>query len=351
MSDAAYTLPLNKLQGSLLGYCERTFVEWREIKIKDFVELANGWESKIYAFNLEYGPENKRQTQSLVLRLYSGEQSFAKSKREFYALDRLHRAGYPVPYPYTLERLNSPFGAPFLLIERISGQAMQPVLVKASQNEQSALITLFCDLFVRLHRLEWRQFVPAESSYQAVDPYVFVDRWFILARQVFHHYSKHDFFPVLEWLETQRNELYCLEPAPVHLDFHPDNIILRGDGSGVVIDWTGFEVSDARFDLAWTLLLFYAYLGRDWRDRILEEYERLWGSRVEHIEVFEIFAGLRRLSEMSISMTSGAGQQGMRPEAQLHMKAQKGAYRNVYQLVLQRTGIGICEIESWLSET
>jgi aminoglycoside phosphotransferase (APT) family kinase protein len=338
------------MQGSLLEYCERSFAEKRDLRIKDFAELAQGWESKIYAFKLEYGPETRRQTLSMVLRLYSGEQAYAKSKREFYALNRLYRAGYPVPYPYSLERQNSPFRAPFILIERIAGRPLLPILIEASQKRQRALITYFCDLFVRLHRLEWHQFVHAERGYQAIDPFVFVDRWFILARQTFNHYSKHDFLPVLEWLEKQRNDLYCLEPAPVHLDFHPNNILLRANGSAVVIDWTSFDVSDARFDLAWTLVLSYAYLGMDWRDRILKEYENLWGNRIEQIEVFEVLAGVRRLSELSISLTLGAIQQGMRPEAVIQMQAQKDAYRRVYQLVLQRAGARIPEIESWLDE-
>ena len=33
----------------------------------------------------------------------------------------------------------------------------------------------------------------------------------------------------------------CRHPALVHGDFHPNNILLREDGSAVVIDWAGLQ--------------------------------------------------------------------------------------------------------------
>lgn len=349
MSDAGCDLPPKYLRGTLQAYCRRTFTEWDGLEIKAIEDITSGWESEVYAFDLLHGPA--KDIQPLILRLYAGEHAFAKAEREFIALRRLHNAGYPVPRPYRLERRNSPFGNPFVLIERIAGRPMLSSMLDVGQVEQRALIALFCDLFARLHRLDWHQFIQAERGYQAIDPYVFVDRWFILARQSFTHYSKYDFLPVLEWLETKRNELFCLEPAPVHLDFHPNNILLRGDGSAVVIDWTGFDVSDARFDLAWTLVLSYAYLGAEWRDQVLKGYELMGGKQVEQIEIFEVFACLRRLYEMHISLSQGAGRQGMHSRAEADMKAQKGAYQKVYHLLLHRTGIRIPEIERYLSES
>ncbi len=50
---------------------------------------------------------------------------------------------------------------------------------------------------------------------------------------------------------------------PVHWDYHPGNVLLRDDSSAVVIDWTQIDVSDPRFDLAWTLLLVSSYEGAE----------------------------------------------------------------------------------------
>ena len=113
--------------------------------------------------------------------------------------------------------------------------------------------------------------------------FLFVDRWLNNMRVLLERYEQPGFFPLIRWFEERRSSVPCPHPSVLHWDFHPSNILIRTDSSPVVIDWTGLRVSDARFDLAWTLLLARSYLGQAWRDRILSEYERLLGSRVEEI--------------------------------------------------------------------
>lgn len=153
------------------------------------------------------------------------------------------------------------------------------------------------------------------------------------------------FLPVLEWLEARRDQVPCLRPSPIHWDFHPGNVLLRDDGSMVVIDWTGPDVSDSRFDLAWTLLLVSTHEDTKWRDLVLQEYERLVGTKVEQIEYFDVAACARRLLSVVISLSEGPEKLGMRPEAVAMMKQQMGAIEGVYDLLLERTGIRVAEVE------
>ena len=105
--------------------------------------------------------------------------------------------------------------------------------------------------------------------------YAFVDGWLAEARSILGQFDVPDAAAMLDWLEVRRDRVPCVQPAPVHLDYHPNNILLGRDGSAHVIDWTQIQVSDPRFDLAWTLMLVGAAEGWEWRDRILAEYERL----------------------------------------------------------------------------
>jgi aminoglycoside phosphotransferase (APT) family kinase protein len=57
--------------------------------------------------------------------------------------------------------------------------------------------------------------------------------------------------------------------------------MIRQDGTAVVLDWSGFEISDARFDLAWTMVLFSSYEGPAWREKILHTYEHLQGAPIK----------------------------------------------------------------------
>jgi aminoglycoside phosphotransferase (APT) family kinase protein len=75
----------------------------------------------------------------------------------------------------------------------------------------------------------------------------------------------------------------------------------------VVIDWTGLQVSDVRFDLAWTLLSMSPHGRMEWRNHLLQAYERLRRAKVQQIEWFETFACVRRLRMVIVSLSAGAG--------------------------------------------
>jgi len=334
------------VQGRLQAYYAAAFPDRQGVQVGGLTRINAGWESDVYAFVAEYGPAGARQRKELILRIYPGNDAYHKSAREFHGMRQLRRAGYPVPGVLLLERECSPFGQPFLLMEKIQGQEMWPSLFRSLPGKQRTLLTLFCELFVQLHDLDRRPFVDDAAGYDVEGaPYVLVDRFLSMARSFLMRFSKPDFLPILEWLEARRGDVPCARPSVVHLDFHPANILLRDDGSAVVLDWTQVGVSDARFDLAWTLLLVGAYEGTAWRERVLREYERLAGNPVEQLGYFDVAACLKRLLSVVVSLSDGAEELGMRPGAEAVMKAQIGALHVVYDLLLERTGIWVAEVE------
>lgn len=335
----------DNVQRSLQAYYAQACPAKRGLQVKDLSSITAGWESEMYAFDVEYGPAEDRRRETLVLRLYPGDQAHAKAAHEFHSMRQLHQAGYPVPYVHMLERTNSPFGKPCVIMERIAGQVMGPLFSSARGEQQREILTRFCALFVQLHRLDWRPFVEDGTRDATQGPYGFVDRSLRRAHDVLAQFSLRGFLPIVAWLEERRDTVSCRQPALVHGDFHPNNILLRDDGSAVVIDWAGLQVSDARFDLAWTLLLTGTHGSVEWRDSILQEYEHLVGARVEQLEWFETFACLRRLRVVTVSLSEGAEKLGLRPDAVTMMQQQMGAIQQVYALLLERTGIRVAEVE------
>jgi aminoglycoside phosphotransferase (APT) family kinase protein len=197
-----------------------------------------------------------------------------------------------------------------------------------------------------LHALDWRAFVSDMARYEGQGPYAFIDQWLSEAHAALERFPPSGFSRVLQWLEARRDQVPCQRPSPIHWDYHPGNVLLRDDGSAVVIDWTQIGASDSRFDLAWTLLLTSSHQGVEWRGLILKEYERLAGVEVEQIEYFDVAACLKRLGSVAASLTFGPEKLGMRPGAQAHMRRQMPAFKAVYALMLERTGIRVTEVES-----
>ena len=336
------------IQNHLQTYCASAFPAKQNLHITNLTSISAGWESDVYSFTLEHQLAGERAREDLVLRVYPGDDARFKSAREFDGMRRLHRAGYPVPEVLVLENENSPFDRPFVIMEKIEGEMLWPLLFGTGKREPE-LMTQFCKLLVDLHALEWRSFVDDVSRYDTGDPYTFIDRTLASGRSASDHYPQLGFASVTEWLEARRDQVPCYRPSFVHLDYHPGNILLRDDGTAIVIDWTQVDISDPRFDLAWTLLLVSVHEGAGSRDVILKEYERLAGTRIEQIEYFDVFACIKRLYSVLVSLSQGPETMGMRPEAVAQMQQQMGATRKVYDLLLERTGINIPEVEKLLA--
>jgi aminoglycoside phosphotransferase (APT) family kinase protein len=335
---------------ALQAYIATALPDRLQPTVSDLASLSVGWESDVYAFDLASGPPDGRVSEALVLRVYPGVDAYAKSEREFQGMRQLFAAGYPVPRVLALERGTSPFGKPFMIMEKVEGEMMWPHLFRSPEPRQSALLALFCDLLARLHRLDWRPFADDPAAIESAGPYAFADGWLALVRNALAQFHMPEADALLDWLEARRDRVPCARPAPVHWDFHPANLLLRADGSATVIDWTQIQVSDPRFDLAWTLMLVGAAEGWVWRDRILAEYERLAGAPIQELEWFEVAACGKRLFSVMVSFAAGPEALGMRPEAIELMRKQLGALRNVYQLFVARTGLRLQEVERLLAE-
>lgn len=318
-------------------YLKARFSDKTALSITRLDKLADGWESDNYLLTVEYGGVPQTRT-DWVWRIYSGVGSQAKAAREFNGMKRLLGAGYPVPRIFFLETEHSPVDRPFVIMEYVQGEVMWDLLGKVPAARQAQLLDQFCRLFVQLHALDWKQF---DDSLPGDDPFFFIDRWLDEARGVLRNFPEVDASPFLEWVAERRALFACARPSPVHQDFHPGNILVRADDSAVVIDWTNFAVTDARFDLAWTLVLAHAHGWPGLRSQIIQGYQRHAGKQVEQIEAFEAIACARRLLDLTVSLTQGAQHMGMNAQAVEAMRAHMEAHRRVHRLFIERTGLQI----------
>jgi aminoglycoside phosphotransferase (APT) family kinase protein len=327
------------------------FPEYDSIHINNVNKISNGWETDIYAFDLESGQAGDHTYEELILRIYPGEGGAIESAREFRGMRLLHECGYPVPRVHLQGSEDSIFGYPFVIMERITGQLMRQLMNNAPPEEMRDLQSQFCELFVNLHNLDWHPFVDSHEQVNENDPYQFVDNWINTGKQGIQQFQLQGFSEALDWFAERRNSIPCSQPSVVHLDFHPNNVLLQTDGQAFVIDWSQVSLSDARFDLAWTLVLASAYFGEEWRDQILAGYESYLGERIDRIEVFEAFACTRRLFIIVACLTHGAAALGMRPDTEERMRQQMGPLSTVYNRVHTITGIKIPEVDQILEST
>jgi len=333
---------MNEHKQILEQYLKTKLSDKTALSVTRLDKLRDGWESDNYLLAVEYG-DSQRTREDWVWRIYSGAGSPVKAAREFNSMKKLRDAGYPVPHVFLLETDQSPVERPFIIMEYIQGDVMWDLLDTALAGRQAQLIDQFCQLFVQLHDLDWKQF---DDSLRDDKPFFFIDRWLDEAHGVLPNFPDVDASSFLEWVAARRDLFACACPSPVHQDFHPGNILVSGDNSATVIDWTNFAVTDARFDLAWTLVLAHAYGRPELRDQILQGYQRYSGKPVEQIEPFEAIACARRLFDLTVSLTQGSQRMGMNTQAVEAMRASMDAHRRVYRLFIEHTGLQIKVFDS-----
>jgi len=318
-------------------YLREKFRDKPALTVLHLDKIADGWESDNHIVTLEYG-DGHRTREDWVWRIYSGAGNREKAILEFTSMEKLLAAGYPVPRLFILEADNSPIDRPFTMMEFVQGEVMWRLLDNSSDEKQKQLLDQFCRLYVQLHNLDWKQF---NASLPTDEPYFFIDQWLEEVRGIMKRFPDFDASPFLDWVTARRNLFACDHPSPIQQDFHPGNILVRADGTAVVIDWAHFAISDYRFDLAWTLVLAHAHGWAGMRNLILQGYERHFGKSVEQIETFEAIACARRLFDLTISLTLGPEHLGMTAQAINSIRSYMDAHRRVYCLFVKRTGLQV----------
>lgn len=309
------------------------------------VPLKFGWESRVYAVEVDGSPVS-----SQVLRLYYGADGGMTALREFRALALLHEASYPVPKPLLAEPSARPLGSPFLMMERVAGISHRSSVFNGRDESDRIFVAQFCELLARLHTLDWQRGGEAVR----IETMTLDDQlrgWASIA----HRFPSETAHPAFTWLVSSRTHLTEVPLAPVHWDFHHENVLVDDTGRATVIDWTQFQLTDARFDLAWTMTLLGSYAGDSAAEAIRDGYiQALPPGHVLRalpgLDWFEAAACAKRLLSVTIAFKHGAAALGMRPGAEETIAQGFGALAYVYRRWLALTDVPLLDVAELLSE-
>ncbi len=252
--------------------------------------LASGWETTLYEFaspaRSELLPGVEPGT-PLVLRFYPSADAAAKGAREFRALSYLGAAGYPVPRVYLFEPGAAAIGAPFLVMERLRGGPLFAVRSFPQAFKTFSMGFLgFVRAQVRLHRMTppsdltepmtgrplnetsapaTAQESTCVSAAAAANPTApnsvdgaaarLLDHALATIAERVENGPLPGLAEALAWLRARAGEFRNAPSSLLHLDYHPQNVLVEGLRVTGVIDWANAAAGDRHLDAATTAVI------------------------------------------------------------------------------------------------
>lgn len=209
----------------------------------------------------------------------------------------------PVPVPAVLwyEPDASVIGAPFFLMERVSGETLPLFWYAPSVRLRAAARQL-----AAIHSIDWRAagldfLLPTPSVTSPLESAL--GAWRLRAERL--RISRAPLLIALgEWLKA--NEPADARMALLHGDPNPGNYLFRGDQVAAVVDWEVAAIGDPRSDLGFYSALhtvFGGVPGPDGRTLLSDAYQEVTGVPLRDLEFYEA-TGLYR---MAVVMAGWAG--------------------------------------------
>ena len=248
----------------------------------------------------------------VVIRFSHGPRAVDDARLEADALRELSRNGYPAPELFLLaEPLN---GTPYIVMERLPGETLTDQAV-AHPEQIPYWLDKASDLLLRLHGLNWRS---GYASFKPVlEPLDFAERqirWWKKSAQLIDDPLLSQTF---SWLNSH---LYfvrrCRQQTLVHRDFYSDNILSDGQRISGIVDWGGLTIADPAMDIGWTRLLLTVNANPALGNLFIDSYTRRNPAVLETLPFWEVFAGCKRLTAVSLIRAEQAERLSMWAEAQ-----------------------------------
>jgi aminoglycoside phosphotransferase (APT) family kinase protein len=319
-------------------------LEWLPARLPGASELSigeltgpggTGFSSDTLLFDLAYRVDGEPKSRGLVVRIKpTGFQLFPDYDLEaqFAIMKALGPTDVAVPVMLWEETSGDVIGAPFYVMEQIEGHApadnppytAEGWLREMSAPEQSELWHGYLRSLAAIHRLDpvelglgflARPELGATPLEQELRYYEDFYRW------AYPEGDHPTVEPSLAWLKAN------LPPQPAEPllcwgDSRIGNMLFRGSECVAVLDWEMARLGDPTMDLAWGLFCDRYHAGGNGLPRLpgfperaetIALYEELAGRTAEHVEYYEVLAGMR-FSVILIRLAKQLKHNGLIPE-------------------------------------
>lgn len=298
----------------------------KDVCVSDLFSLqVQGLNNKMYVVPIRYHSENRQLKKLLVFRICEDKHA-QRLVKEYRALKALKAHGIPVPTGLILETDQRIIGAPFIIMEKITGESASNFL----DSNENALLTvdLLAKLLASLHKLQPEilfQTVMKKNSLEEASE--FRDSMVSQIRHLVNvgyitglsPFARRRYLTTLKKLKEI--EMQPCRLALVHCDYGPDHVLLTRKGP-VITDWEGIRSGDPAYDVGWVYHIIrlegqamidhrfvrtprQGSVDLDLREEFVKCYEKYAGSRPANLEFYKALVALRLATVLDLEIRPG----------------------------------------------
>ena len=206
---------------------------------------------------------------------------------EFKLLQLLHSVGLAVPEPYYLDQSGEIFPTPYVVIEYIDGETIFGT---------HAIADFIPQLAMQLQRIHEDDCSNLDVSFLPRHAEKVAEKIGERPAIIDEEFEEGRVRDVLEeiWPLSQQNRSVLL-----HGDFWPGNILWRNGRIVGVIDWEDAALGDPLADVANSRLELLWAFGIEAMQRFTHHYQSLAGIDFANLPYWELYAVLRRISQIA----------------------------------------------------
>lgn len=286
------------------------------VSISDLsVPSASGMSNTTVLFTASWSIGDTSSSEQLVARIApDGPAIFMETdlRKEATVMKALAGAGLPVPVVRWVEEDPAVLGAPFLVMERVSGRvpADDPPFTVAgwvqelSDSERLRLCTTSLEALAAVHNADWKGlglgFLAPPEGTDVFDAKL--AQW----REFYDWARNGEVNPTVEagfqWLDAKRPD-DRREPVLSWGDARVGNMLFGDDlAVNAILDWEMVGIGQPDADLAWWLFILRHHTegigvpvpsGFPSREQVVEIYEKASGRAVEHLDYYEAWSAVR----------------------------------------------------------
>lgn len=233
-------------------------------------QMRGGWEAYLYKFQVS-GVEGYEGP--LVLRLFPSYCHPETAEWQEMLHNFTHAEGIPVPKVYFSVSDQSVLGGPFLVMDFIEGDAIDP-------GKDPSILVLTAKTQAMLHQKEGRRIsekIIAHGHSRGSHTFDGRIQWIKDCNEKFQGLDE-----LIQWLVNNR-PLEPEKPVILHGDFHPMNLLVKDGEVKAVLDWSGFMIGDPMYGLGWTMALFIATAKHETPPNLFDQLVKVYLGAYESI--------------------------------------------------------------------